>query len=148
MNALNSHGQVINREQKLRGPVENEHQKASAENKHSHDGELIRLAEIAEQELRHREIRSRHLPQELIGDASWGMLLDLFASEQRGRTRSEADLCSSSLISPTTAMRWLLALEQAGFLRREKSLTDPTHRYVSLTEKGQDSVSSILGSHL
>lgn len=76
------------------------------------------------------------------------MLLELFASLQRGRTRTEADLCGSSSISLTTAMRWLLAMEQAGFLRRETSLTDPIHRYVSLTDKGRDSVSSILRSHL
>lgn len=147
MNALSYHDQFRNEAEKPQSAVENEH-RALAASKHRHDIEPKRLVELAELELRRREDRSRYLPQELIGDVPWAMLLDLFASEQRGRTRSETDLCGSSLISPTTAMRWLLAMEQGGFLRRETSLTETPHRCVFLTDAGRNSVSSILSSHL
>jgi hypothetical protein len=116
MSGLNDHDQFSATAETLQSAVRNELH-ASAANEHRHDLEPMSLAERAERELRRREYRSRYLPQDFISDAPWGMLLELFASEQRGRTRLERDLCGISSISPATATRWLLAMEQAGFLR-------------------------------
>lgn len=144
VNAMNSLVQCMSGEQKMLGTMKDGHKKLSSTIKRSKGDEIEALVQLAELELRRRDYRSRHLPPEFIGDAPWAMLLDLFASEQRGRTRSETDLCESSSISPTTAMRWLNAIDEAGYIMREPRLSVSTHRNVSLTDKGRDSVSSVL----
>lgn len=83
-------------------------------------------------------------PQEFFGDAAWAMLLELFVAEQMNTTQSEREVCEKSSIPRTTALRWLSAMEQAGFLWRAEGPANVDVRLISLTEKGRVSVTSIL----
>ncbi len=85
-------------------------------------------------------IRARRLRDQLFGagwfeDPAWDMLLDLFAAELEGADVSVSSLCIAAAVAPTTALRWIARLGEAGLIERRP---DPRDRRRSFTVLGAD----------
>lgn len=74
---------------------------------------------------------------ELFGEPAWEMLLDLAVAEGDGNRLSVSALCIGSCSAPTTALRYIKAMEQAGIVRREEDAADARRTYVRLSAKGK-----------
>jgi len=84
--------------------------------------------------------RAGYLPDELLLDPAWGMLLELLLAELQGRRVSWLRLCNVSSVPATTAVRWIKLLERRGFVI---SRTDPQHaddQFAELTRKGRSAL--------
>ncbi|MAX00736.1 MAG: hypothetical protein CMN72_14060 [Sphingomonas sp.] len=85
--------------------------------------------------IRARRLRERFFTDELFADPAWDMLLDLFAAELEGNQVSVSSLCIAAAVPPTTALRWISNLTDAGLLRREADPLDRRRVFLALTPK-------------
>lgn len=92
--------------------------------------------EIALNTLNARRMRQRYFPKEILGEPAWDMALDLFVNYFINKRVSITSICIASNSPPTTALRYLNALEEANLVNRHSSDFDHRVRYVTLTPKG------------
>jgi hypothetical protein len=78
--------------------------------------------------LRARRGRDRFFSADLFGEPGWDMLLDLHDRTGRGADVSVGSLCVAAAVPPTTALRWIAVMVDAGVLVREDDRSD--HRRV------------------
>lgn len=73
-----------------------------------------------------RRILRRQLigAKELFGEPAWEMLIDLFIHEGEGRPLSTSDLCVTSTIPMSSALRLVQKLCDAGLVDRTPDLMD------------------------
>lgn len=81
-----------------------------------------------------RQLRSRFLPGDLFADPVWDMLLDLTAATAEHRRVSVSSLCIASGVPPTTALRWITQMGDAGLVQRFEDHTDRRRVFIALTE--------------
>lgn len=74
---------------------------------------------------------------DLFGEPAWDILLDAAIMEGRGKQVSVTSACLASDVPSTTALRYVTALEERGFLTRESDQFDNRKKYVRLTAKGR-----------
>ncbi len=86
---------------------------------------------------RERRIRDKLLDNDLFGEPSWDILLDLVIQAGEGKTVSVTSACIASTVPPTTALRWLSVLEKRGLIIRTDNDKDARSTYVNLSEMGQ-----------
>jgi len=86
------------------------------------------------------QVRSAHLPSELVVDPAWGMLLELLQAEIQGRRVSLARLCKVSGVSASNAMRWLKALERRELVVRGAHPGNADKEFVELSQKGSSAL--------
>jgi DNA-binding MarR family transcriptional regulator len=98
------------------------------------DNALLGL--LAEEVYRDRRRRARHLPQRLLGEPAWDILLDLYAAAGRGEAVSVSNACLGADAPASTALRWLQHLESDGLVERLPDETDARRHYVRLTPPG------------
>jgi DNA-binding MarR family transcriptional regulator len=98
------------------------------------DSALLSL--LAEDLYRDRRRRARHLPDRLLGEPAWDILLDLYVAAGRGQAVSVSNACLSADAPASTALRWLQHLEREGLVVRLPDPTDARRHYVRLTESG------------
>lgn len=94
-------------------------------------------APIAAGEVR-RVIRARRLRDHYFGggmfeDPAWDMLLDLFAAELEDARVSVSSLCIAAAVAPTTALRWIARMTEAGLLLRENDPDDRRRAFMHLS---------------
>jgi DNA-binding transcriptional ArsR family regulator len=94
------------------------------------------LAVRAKVEYERRRCRKEHIPQALLGEPAWDMLLDLFMQYAGGAKVSTTSLCIASDSAPSTALRHIAQLEEAGLVTRNPSAHDRRITFVELTEQG------------
>ena len=87
-------------------------------------------------------IRSRRLRDQLFGagwfeDPAWDMLLDLFAAELEGTRVSVSSLCIAAAVPPTTALRWLARMTEAGLIERQPDPSDRRRAFTVLSEQAR-----------
>lgn len=85
--------------------------------------------------IRARRLRDQHFPAELFADPAWDMLLDLYAARLEGRRVSVSSLCIAAAVPPTTALRWIGTMHDAGLFGREPDPTDKRRAHITLTER-------------
>jgi hypothetical protein len=83
--------------------------------------------------IRARRMRDQYFPRDLFADPAWDMLLDLFAARLEGLTVSVSSLCIAAAVPPTTALRWITAMTDAGLLMRREDPSDRRRAFVALT---------------
>lgn len=83
---------------------------------------------------------------ELFGEPAWDMLLDAAIMEGRGKRVSVTSACLGADVPPTTALRYLSALEGRDLLVRETDPLDNRRRYVKLTAKGKRLLKDYFGA--
>ncbi len=87
--------------------------------------------------IRARRLRGQYFASELFADPAWDMLLDLFAAGLERRRVSVSSLCIAAAVPPTTALRWIGTMHEAGLFRREADPGDRRRAYIALSDKAQ-----------
>ncbi|MBC6435930.1 winged helix DNA-binding protein [Nostoc sp. HG1] len=90
--------------------------------------------------IRQRQLRARFFEGDLFADPAWDMLLDLTAARAEHTRVSITSLCIASGVPPTTALRWIGQMTEAGLLERVEDETDRRRAFVTLTEKASDAM--------
>ncbi|QIK79637.1 MarR family transcriptional regulator [Sphingomonas piscis] len=96
--------------------------------------------------LRERRMRAEHFPADLFADPAWDMLLDLFGARLGQRRVCVTAACAGASVPPTTALRWLVTLEQKGLVKRYPDPLDARRTFVELTEHATASMHSYFSS--
>ena len=86
--------------------------------------------------LRARRLRDGFFGAGLFEDPAWDMLLDLFAAELEGAEVSVSSLCIAAAVAPTTALRWVGRLTDAGLFERRPDPQDRRRAFVGLSARG------------
>lgn len=80
-----------------------------------------------------RRRRDRLLGNEIFGEPSWDILLDLYVSEMNAKPISISSACIAAAVPSTTALRWLNILVEHGHVERHPDMTDARRSFLSLT---------------
>lgn len=80
-----------------------------------------------------RRQRAAYLPQDLIADPAWDIMLALLRAEVLQRRESVSDLYAAAGVPETTALRWLKSLEERGLVLRRADPLDRQRVFVELT---------------
>lgn len=92
--------------------------------------------------IRARRMRAQFFAEELFADPAWDMLLDLFAADLERRRVSVSSLCIAAAVPPTTALRWIGTLHDAGLFERQADPSDRRRAYIRLSARGLEGMRS------
>jgi hypothetical protein len=97
------------------------------------------LPEVAARDIR-QAIRARRLRDQYFGaglfeDPAWDMLLDLFAAELERAQVSVSSLCIAAAVAPTTALRWIARMTDAGLFERQPDPFDRRRAFMGLSRR-------------
>ncbi|PKB14406.1 winged helix DNA-binding protein [Novosphingobium kunmingense] len=90
--------------------------------------------------IRQRQMRARFFDGDLFGDPAWDMLLDLTAARVEHTRVSVTSLCIASGVPPTTALRWIGQMTEAGLFQRNEDDSDRRRAFITLTDKAADAM--------
>ncbi|MCW1431426.1 winged helix DNA-binding protein [Novosphingobium sp. JCM 18896] len=93
--------------------------------------------------LRQRQLRARFFDGDLFADPAWDMLLDLTAARAEHKRVSVTSLCIASGVPPTTALRWIGQLTEAGLIERVEDDTDRRRAFLVLTDRAADAMARL-----
>lgn len=93
------------------------------------------LAEEAQRQILDRKVRQRFVPNSLLGEPVWEMLLDLFVCQANRKLVSVTSLCHASQSPATTALRYITLMEESGLVERIASDADRRVKYIRMTTK-------------
>ncbi|NIJ22026.1 hypothetical protein FHS95_003737 [Sphingomonas naasensis] len=96
--------------------------------------------------IRARRMRAQFFADELFADPAWDMLLDLFAAGLERRQVSVSSLCIAAAVPPTTALRWIGTLHEAGLFERQADPADRRRAYIGLSARGFEGMRSYAGA--
>ncbi|MFM5883901.1 MAG: hypothetical protein ACKOQ3_00980 [Novosphingobium sp.] len=102
------------------------------------------LSSLAEEELRWIKLRDNYVDPNLLSTASWSMLLDLYVHYVSGRQISVTSACIASGVPPTTAVRWVDLLTEAGLIESANNPRDQRVRWLRLTQNALDKIERYL----
>jgi DNA-binding MarR family transcriptional regulator len=89
-----------------------------------------------------RQQRGRFFNPRLFADPAWDMLLELYAASLTERRLTVSRLAERSGVPLTTALRWIVTLEQEELIDREADRFDRRRIFLSLTDKGRSAMSA------
>jgi len=72
------------------------------------------------------------------------MLLDLYASLERGQQLTVSDVGIAACVPITTSLRWLNHMERLGLVRRVPDTQDRRRVWVELTDQGRAAMAGYL----
>ena len=90
--------------------------------------------------IRQRQLRARFFDGDLFADPAWDMLLDLAAARAEHKRVSVTSLCIASGVPPTTALRWIALMTEAGMLDRVEDETDRRRAFIALADRAADAM--------
>jgi len=90
--------------------------------------------------IRQRQLRGRYFDAELFADPAWDMLLDLTAARVEHTRVSVTSLCIASGVPPTTALRWIGQMTEAGLFQRVEDDSDRRRAFIALTDPAADAM--------
>lgn len=96
--------------------------------------------QLREAELKLRRNRDRHFPEGYFSGSIWDILLELDCAERCGRKYAISDVGIGSKIPLTTALRYVVTLENDGMIVRELDPNDRRRAYVTLTAKSRAAI--------
>jgi DNA-binding MarR family transcriptional regulator len=79
-----------------------------------------------------RRMRERFFEPSLFADPGWDILLDLYAAADEGKSVSVSSLCIAAAVPPTTALRWITNMTEAGLLIRVQDPGDARRVFIEL----------------
>lgn len=100
---------------------------------HQDHESLLHARTTVEGLLRLRRMRSELFAPDLFGEPAWDLLLELYLAELSHARLSMTGACSRSDAPPTTALRWLTRLIEAGWVTRCDDQLDARRSWVVLT---------------
>lgn len=90
--------------------------------------------------IRQRRLRAEFLSGDLFADPAWDILLDLTAARAEHVRVSVTSLCIASGVPPTTALRWIGQMTEAGLLERIEDDTDRRRAFIQLSDKAAEAM--------
>lgn len=96
--------------------------------------------------IRARRLRDRQFGKGLFEDPAWDMMLDLFAAHLERADVSVSSLCIAAAVPPTTALRWITRMSDAGILERRPDPFDRRRAFMGLTKSALDGMRSYVGA--
>ena len=90
--------------------------------------------------IRQRQLRARFFDGDLFADPAWDMLLDLTAARAEHARVSVTSLCIASGVPPTTALRWIAQLTEAGLFERVEDDSDRRRAFIALSDKAAEAM--------
>ena len=84
-----------------------------------------------------RRARNEFLPDDLLGEPVWDMLLDLFIASHESKEISVSSVCIASGAPATTALRWLSRMEELGLIERTNDRNDRRRVCVAITPQAK-----------
>lgn len=147
-------GQIAERLERLSAPAgDSESAFRFGSPKHAFNGEVDETLTLARkprpplpdprlvrQIIRQRQARARFFDGELFADPAWDILLDLTAARAEHTRVSVTSLCIASGVPPTTALRWIAQMTEAGLLERVEDESDKRRAFIALTDKAADAM--------
>lgn len=94
----------------------------------------LALAGKVRSAIKARRMRDQFFEATLFADPAWDMLLDLFAAKLEHARVSVSSLCIAAAVPPTTALRWISTLSEAGLIEREADPLDKRRAFIGLSE--------------
>ena len=85
------------------------------------------------QMIRARRLRDQFFGDGLFEDPAWDMLLDLYAAALERTDVSVSSLCIAAAVAPTTALRWITRMTDAGLFERRPDPFDRRRAYMALS---------------
>ncbi len=104
----------------------------------------IELAKKATLIKRQLNMRKKYLPEAMLVEPTWNMLLELFCQFAGGASVSTKSLCIAADCPESTALRHIDRLEETGLVRRFRSKADGRVTLTELTKKGVVGVGRVL----
>ncbi|WP_267389429.1 MarR family winged helix-turn-helix transcriptional regulator [Sphingomonas sp. GC_Shp_3] len=96
--------------------------------------------------IRARRLRDQHFDAGLFEDPAWDILLDLFAAQLERAQVSVSSLCIAAAVAPTTALRWIAKMTDAGMLVRVPDPFDRRRAFMELSTGSSDAMRNYLGA--
>jgi DNA-binding MarR family transcriptional regulator len=98
-----------------------------------------------------KTIRARRLRDQFFGagyfeDPGWDMLLDLYAAELEGTQVSVSSLCIAAAVAPTTALRWIGRMSDAGWFERRPDPLDRRRAFMGLSPRASEAMHGYMAS--
>lgn len=90
--------------------------------------------------IQQRQLRARFFDGDLFADPAWDMLLDLTAARVEHVRVSVTSLCIASGVPPTTALRWISQMSDAGLFERVEDETDRRRAFIQLTDRAVEAM--------
>lgn len=90
--------------------------------------------------VRARRLRDRYVDTGMFEDPAWDMMLDLYAAHLERAHVSVSSLCIAAAVAPTTALRWIARLTEAGLFERRPDPFDRRRAFMSLTARGLEAM--------
>jgi DNA-binding MarR family transcriptional regulator len=90
--------------------------------------------------IRQRQLRARFFDGDLFADPAWDILLDLTAARAEHARVSVTSLCIAAGVPPTTALRWISQMVEAGLLERQEDEIDRRRAFIALSDRAADAV--------
>lgn len=97
-------------------------------------------ARLVRKIIQQRQLRARFLDANLFADPAWDMLLDLTAARVERIRVSVTSLCIASGVPPTTALRWIAQMVEAGLLERQQDEIDRRRAFIALTDTAAEAM--------
>lgn len=94
----------------------------------------IRVRDVRDA-IRARRLRDQFFGAGLFEDPAWDMLLDLFAAELERVQVSVSSLCIAAAVAPTTALRWISRMTDAGLFERRPDPFDRRRAFMALSSQ-------------
>ena len=90
--------------------------------------------------IRQRRLRDRFFDAAMFADPAWDILLDLTAARAEHVRVSVTSLCIASGVPPTTALRWIGQMVEAGLLVRVEDEADRRRAFIALSDSAADAM--------
>lgn len=90
--------------------------------------------------IRQRQQRAQFFDGDLFADPAWDMLLDLTAARAEHTRVSVTSLCIASGVPPTTALRWIGQMSEAGLFERVEDDSDRRRAFIALSDRAADAM--------
>ncbi len=96
--------------------------------------------------IRARRLREQFFSPALFADPAWDMLLDLMAARLEGQPVAVSSLCIAAAVPPTTALRWIRALQDARLIEREADPGDRRRVFIRLADQAATTLARYFGA--
>jgi DNA-binding MarR family transcriptional regulator len=104
----------------------------------------LTLLQLARQTQKARINCSKHFPKNVFRDSAWDIMLELFIVAEEQRTMCVKEAVAVSGETPTSSLRRIEGLEEAGLVIRSYDPIDHRRVLVTLSAKGRTAMISFL----
>ncbi|WP_150115360.1 hypothetical protein [Pelagerythrobacter marensis] len=103
-----------------------------------------RLVEVARRFIKLRKRMGEFIPKNLVKDWAWDIFLELFVNGEEGGIVYVKHLMLTCNTTPTSAMRLIDRIEDAGLIERSTDYLDQRRVIIKLSDRGREAMIAIL----